>query len=82
MFKWYQNGFLISLLVSDFQKISVSVESIPEARPCIIEPMNNSFIEIKCDFRLNLHLFWWRSEDIIDPAFYLKTKMDPARYAD
>ena len=26
--------FLISLLVSDFQKISVSVHSIPEARPC------------------------------------------------
>ncbi len=33
MFQWYQNYFLISLLVSDFHKISVSVQSIPEACP-------------------------------------------------
>ena len=30
--------FLISLLVSDFQKISVIVQSIPEARPCLRIP--------------------------------------------
>ena len=30
--------FLISLLVSDFQKISLSVQSIPEARPWQRQP--------------------------------------------
>ena len=31
------NLFLISLLVLDFQKISLSVQSIPEARPCAMQ---------------------------------------------
>ena len=53
MFKSYQNYFLISLLVSDFQRSVWSVQSIPEAYPCIIKLYKLYSIEEYLKYRKN-----------------------------